>query len=253
MESCIYEGVVRHRRFEPVSNDFEYPLFMMYLDLDELPTLFRDRWLWSCDRPAVARFRRSDHLGPSSEPLDVAVRRLVERRTGISLRGPIRLLTHLAYFGYGFNPVSFYYCFEGTEVRVIVAEVNNTPWGEQHCYVLTGPSMHYRLEKEFHVSPFMGMQQDYAWQFTAPGRTLAVHMENFENETKLFDATLSLRREEITTWNLNRRLVSYPAMTLQVMARIYWQALKLWWKKAPYYPHPSQTRPVEEPMEDVPR
>jgi uncharacterized protein len=239
-ESCIYEGRLRHRRFEPITNAFDYPLFMLYLDLSELPDIFRKRWLWSADGPALARFRRRDHLGPADEPLDVSVRRLVESESGIRLDGPIRLLTHLSYFGYRFNPVSFYYCYQDGALRAIVAEINNTPWGEQHCYVLTGPTHHYRLKKEFHVSPFLGMRQDYDWRFTPPGPRIGVHMENFENGRKIFDATLTLKREEMTTWSLHRCLLAYPAMTAQVIARIYWQAMKLRWKKAPYYPHPEE-------------
>ena len=96
MESCIYEGQVRHTRTTPVLHRFKYRVFMMYLDLDELPALFEKRWLWSAKRPALARFRRSDHLGPRSQPLSDAVRELVARETGQRPTGPIRLLTTVA-------------------------------------------------------------------------------------------------------------------------------------------------------------
>ncbi len=255
MESCIYEGWLRHRRFEGAENRFRYPLFMLYLDLAELPEVFGNRWLWSAERPAVARFRRADHLGSPDEPLDRSVRRLVAERSGIELRGPIRLLTHLAYFGYRFNPVSFYYAYEedGRTLSTIVAELNNTPWGEQHCYVLAGGEKNvsgsvrrYQLDKEFHVSPFMPMDMRYRWRFSVPGERLAVHMENYSGERRVFDATLRMEREALTTFSLNRRLVTYPWMTLQVVSRIYWQAFKLWWKHAPYYPHPQSERPRGE-------
>ena len=111
---------------------------MMYLDLDELPELFEKRWLWSAKGPAVGRFRRSDHLGPDDQSLSESVRELVARDSGQRPAGPIRLLTNMRYFGHGFNPVSFYYCFadDGHTLETIVAEVNNTPWGEQEIYVL---------------------------------------------------------------------------------------------------------------------
>ncbi len=139
MDSAIFAGQVRHRRIQPTGHEFVYRLFMMYLDLSELDTVFRHRWLWSTRRSALARFRRENHLGDATVPLDQAVRDLVEGETGSRPQGPVRLLTNLSYFGYCFNPVSFYYCFDAADqqLETIVAEVNNTPWGERFCYVLS--------------------------------------------------------------------------------------------------------------------
>ena len=251
MHSCIYEGWVRHRRRTPVAHAFQYRLFMMYLDLAELPTLFSSRWLWSVDGFGLARFRRADHLkdvAPASTPLDVAVRDFVEQRTGIRPAGPIRLLTHLEYFGYRFNPVSFYYCFDtaGMRVEATIAEINNTPWGEQHCYVLAAPggpqelrTQRFRFAKAFHVSPFMGMNHDYDWRFSRPDRNIAIHMQNFHNGQLLFDATMSMRRREINGPSLAGLLIRHPLITAKVMAAIYYQALRLWLKRVPYFPHPG--------------
>jgi hypothetical protein len=252
MDSCLYEGTLRHRRFTPAAHGYTYGLFMMYLDLDELPELFRDRWLWSCDRPALARFWRRDHLGDPTRPLSEAVRDLVERTTGVRPTGPIRLLTHLRYFGYGFNPVSFYYCFDrdGQQVETIVAEVNNTPWGEQHPYVLgaslneAGPGRkRYRFNKAFHVSPFMDMDVQYDWRFTDPGRHLTIHMDNWQRDSRFFDATMTMARTEITGGSLARVLAQYPMMTAKVIGAIYWNALRLWLKRVPVHAHPG-TGPI---------
>lgn len=244
--SAIYEGRVRHRRYRPAPREFRYGLFMTYLDLAELPELFRGRLLWSAERPALARFRREDHLGDPAVPLDGAVRGLVERETGFRPEGPIRLLTHLRYFGYVMNPVSFYYCWDRADARVeaIVAEVHNTPWGERHPYVLRagegdGEKLRFRFRKAFHVSPFLSMDYDYDWRFTEPGERLAVHMENVKDGAADFDATMTLARREITGRSLASALARYPFMTGKVVAAIYWQALRLRLRGVPVYAHPN--------------
>lgn len=248
-KSCLYEGTVRHRRHAPAENHFTYRMFMCYLDLEELPRLFQGRWLWSARRPALAWLKRTDHLGDPARPLLDEVRDLIERETGTRPAGPIRLLTHLRYFGYCFNPVSFYYCFDEADrkLETIVAEVNNTPWGDRHCYVLhderntaaSSTRKRYRFRKDFHVSPFMDLDMDYDWRFSAPGGRLAVHMENLREGRAFFDATMQMKRVEITGPSLASALLRFPFMTGQVIALIYWQALKLWLKKCPYYPHPG--------------
>lgn len=255
MHSAIFTGHVRHRRFTPVEHGFDYRLFMMYLDLAEIDRVFAKRWFWSASKPALARFRRRHHLGHPETSLEQSVRDLVREATGSEPDGPIRLLTHLQYFGYCFNPVSFYYCFnrQDTALETIVAEVNNTPWGECHCYVL-GPEMdlgkagtrRYKPLKRMHVSPFMPMDVDYDWRFSQPGERLNVHMENYREGEKIFDATMRLERAEITTASLARSLCFYPFMTLKIIIAIHWQALRLWLKGSPVFDHPGTGGDVQE-------
>ena len=251
LHSCLYRGWVRHRRQEPVQNEFTYSVFFAYLDLEELDRVFNGRLFWSTSRMAIARFRREDHFGDHSQPLANCVRDLVENQTGTRPTGPIRMLSQLRFYGYLMNPVAFFYCFNnaGTEVESVVAEVTNTPWGETHCYVLdqatlTGSGPNTR--KEFHVSPFMEMDMQYAWKAGTPGETLSMHID--ENKTSateadqaFFDVTTSLKRHEITGFNLAAALVRHPFMTGKIAAAIYWQALKLWWKGCPFVPHPGKT------------
>ena len=252
MRSALYIGRLRHRRFAPREHRFNYRLFMMYIDLAELDEIFRGRWLWSARRPALACLRRADYLGDPALPLDTAVREHVAAQTGVRPSGPIRMLTHLRYFGVGFNPVTFYYCFDANDTRVesIVAEITNTPWNERHAYVLsnaaadsTPRALRYRFAKEFHVSPFMPMEMDYDWSFGVPGERLSVNMQNFQQGARVFDATLDLTRREIGAGALARALLAFPCMTATVIAGIYLQAFKLWFKRIPFYAHPSRTTP----------
>jgi len=242
----------------------------MYLDLNELPDLLDPFPLFSARRAAPARFRRADFMGDPARPLDQCAREAVAAAAGARPAGPVRLLTGLRYFGHSFNPVSFYYCFDeaGERVDAVVADVQNIPWGERHPYVLArgerrGTVLREELDKSFHVSPLMGMNQTYSFRASEPGESLAVHIESRprhretaneadnrrlsrsrrDDAPKTFDATLNLRRRELSRRTLAGLLARYPAMSLQTVAKIYAQSLRLKLKGAKYHPHPEGRRP----------
>jgi uncharacterized protein len=249
MESRLYTGQVGHQRVTPVAHRFSYSMFFLYLDLSELGILFADRWLWSVEGPNWASFRRSDHLRPATRPLDCAVRDEVERQLGHRPGGPIRLLTHLRYLGYCFNPISIYYLFaqDGRTLEAVLTEIHNTPWGEEYLRAFdagNGPRdgewFPFRLDKEFHVSPFMPMDLSYDWRFTAPGEQLAVRMTSLHGGEEVFSASLQLQQQALSGPNLAGALLRWPFITAKVIAAIYWQALRLKLKGAPFCPHPEQ-------------
>ena len=223
---------------------------MMYLDLSELPELLDPFWGWSSRRFAMAWFRDEDHYHDPDRTLIQGIRRLVSQRIGLQTEGPITLLTHFRYFGVIMNPVSFYYCWDKsvTHIECIVAEVNNTPWGERYCYVLRcspgseNSGMTFDFDKNFHVSPFMSMNQRYFWEFGFPGDQLDVVMETRVDQKRVFRASLELSAMALNQRNLSRCLASYPFMTSNVVFAIYIQALRLWSKKIPFYPHPDRHR-----------
>ncbi len=250
MRSALYFGSVRHRRMAAPRNEFRHRLFMVYLDLAELPGALDSGRLWSARGPALAWFRRSDHLGDPAVALEESVRRLVAERTGRRPEGPIALLTHLRYFGHCFNPVSFYYCWkpDGRELEAVIAHVTNTPWGESHAYVMpvtetadhgTARVSSGEFGKLLHVSPLMGMEHVYELRVTDPAALLAVHISSADRKGEpVFDATLSLRRRELTRASMAGALARYPFLTLRIMARIYTHALRLRLRGARYFPHP---------------
>jgi DUF1365 family protein len=263
--SAIYEGWVRHRRFEPVDHSFRYRFFLTYLDLAELPAVLDPYPLYSARRRAPARFRRADYLGDTGRPLDESVREAVVDAGAPRPTGPIRLLTGLRYLGHSFNPVSFYYCFDptGRRVEAVVAEVENVPWRERHAYVLErgdreGNVLADELEKKHHVSPLMGMDQTYSFRAGTPGDRLQIHIESRPRAdaapagagaperaaSKTFDATLSLHRRELSRPLMLGLLARYPAMSLQTVARIYGQAARLKLKGARYHAHPERAAPA---------
>jgi uncharacterized protein len=256
VESCLYEGWVGHRRQGRVRHRFRLRLCMLYLDLAELDRVFHGRWLWSTRRPALVRFRREDHFGDPRVPLDQAVRDLVEQRSGRRPAGPIRVLTHPRHLGYVFNPVSLHYCFApgGRRLDAVVAEVTNTPWNERHCYVLSRPegdpgegALRAGAPKVLHVSQFLGMDLAHRFAFHPPGARLVARIEDRAPDgTRSFEASLVLVRREVDGRALASALVRHPLMTARVTGAIYWHALRLHRKGAPFHPHPrSQGRPQE--------
>lgn len=258
VNSAIYKGWVAHQRSSPKPHGFRYRVFMMYLDLDELPQLFSRSRFWSLEKSNIACFKRADYYGDPAKSLKTEISELITAATNNAPRGPIRMLTNMRYFGHCFNPVTFYYCFEadGKTLQAIVTHITNTPWGEDYAYVHdftkkippekqvkstnNGEITVFKLQKNFHVSPFMPMDIEYDWAFKLADKQLLVHMKNLQNNQTIFYATLALQREEITEKALNWLLIQYPFMTIKVVAAIYWNALKLWLKRVPFYSHPAQ-------------
>jgi len=241
--SAIYRGRVTHARRGPGAHAFGYDLYMLYLDLDELPALLAAGGPLRGGRFGLLSFARQDYLA-GAPSLAESVRDRVERELGFRPTGPVRLLTHVRSLGYAFNPVSFYFCFaaDGTSLEAVVAEITNTPWSERHAYVLRAAKggAVASFPKRFHVSPFFPMEQRYRWDIGAPGERLRVEMANDEGGEEVFRARLELSRRPWSAGALWRAALLQPLMAWKVHAAIYWQALRLWMKGATFHTHPSK-------------
>ncbi|WP_304639882.1 DUF1365 domain-containing protein [Pseudomonas sp.] len=243
--SALYRGWIRHRRYAPKTHNFTYRLSLLWLNLDEQAQVFKLSSLWSGRWWSPIRFRAGDYLRHhrrDDEDLKAAAQRLVHEQLGLQLTGPVCLLTQVRSFGLVFNPASFFYCYdEHRRLRAIITEVSNTPWLERYCYVMkTDPeqrTQRFEIAKSFDVSPFLPSGLDYRMRFSRPDRTLLIHMEDWQAQEKLFDATLNLAREPLSKTLLRREAFSFPFMVLKTVTAIYWQALRLALKRIPIFDH----------------
>jgi len=215
---------------------------MTWLPEKKIEEMLSWNLLFGCGRaPALIKYKRKNYLAPHDVSLAEACAKHIRRDLGFEFDGEVCLLTNLQYGGICFNPVSFYYCYsqEG-ELQAIVAEINNTPWNERHCYCIDMRFQKRReFDKKFHISPFMPMDINYRWSFNKPQKKLQVHMQNLSAGELIFDATMKLQSRPFTRLRLFSFALLYPMIPLKVMLGIYWHALRLYLKKIPFYSHPK--------------
>lgn len=245
--SHLLVGTIQHRRFIPVLHSLSYPLFMPCIDLDELPELEKEVWGFGQRWWHWAQFRRSDYLGTGS--LKKAVQNKVFELTGLKYTGKVLAICHLRYLGIYFSPVNFYYLFdEGSQWCYMLAEVSNTPWNERHYYAISAEpgegGANWQHQKSFHVSPFNPMDQTYIWKLKPLGKQLMIHLECHRKQ-KEFEATLAMKPQPLCSRNLLFLLVKTPIMAVKVVIGIYWHALKLWVKRAPFYGYSSSSHDLD--------
>ncbi len=236
--SSVYTGTVHHQRYAVAEHGFSYPLYMLALDLDELESLSARLRFFAIEGFAPFSFRRRDYLGNSTTTLKTAVIEKVAELGGETTDiDRVVLLGQVRCFGLYFSPVNFFFCYRGDQAIYLLAEVRNTPWNERHCY-LVNIARPVATPKRFHVSPFMDLDMRYQWKIDLTDDRLMIHIENWRDH-KLFDATLALRRQSLTSRSLFSLLRQWPMMTLSILRGIYWQALRLFIKRVPYHSHPS--------------
>ena len=243
LHSAVYDGRVVHHRHTPVDHRFTYGIALVLLDLAEIDAVCRLHPLWSNERGNAVSFRRADYLGDPAVPLDVAVRDLVEEHTGIRPTGRVAVLTQLRTWGWLFNPITAYYCYDadGSTVETTVVEVTNTPWHERTAYVLGGTGTH-PVAKVMHVSPFLPMGLTHRFTVGAPGHRLTLAVDDFDGDDRVFGASMVLTRRPVGRAAQGRMLWRFPLMTFRVSFGIYRQAFALKRKGVPVHRHPGPTQ-----------
>jgi len=243
LRSSLLVGHVMHQRLAPFGHGFRYPTYMHAFDVDELPLLDGRLRLLGIERDRPVRFSLRDHLDGKGGAPRAAVERLLAAHGLPGPFGRIELVTQCRVAGYVFNPVSFWLCHEvHGGLAAIVAEVNNT-FGERHCYVLPaagqdGPGV-WRDKKVFHVSPFLSLDGTYRFAFAIADAHLDVRIDLHRDGHPVFVSRLALDRRPLTDRELLRQLLARPLVTVQVVAAIHWQALRLWMKGAAYHDKPA--------------
>ena len=245
MKSRIYHGIVSHTRQTPIQHHFKYPVFFMALDIDELPGLDRNVSGFGHNRFAPLSIRDTDYL-TGTGTLRQRVEQYLPDHILEKVPGRIVLVTAPRYFGYVFNPVSFWYIYDSTEqLLCAVAEVNNT-FGERHIYVLSEPGAsssrehHASADKVFHVSPFFDRTGRYRFHLTDPGRTVRIRI-NLEKDHEVAILTqLSGKGRPFSSVELMKTVFRYPFSTILTVPRITWQAARLWLqRKLPVHSKPA--------------
>ena len=237
--SCIYSGFVTHRRFKPKRHFFSYRTFSLLIDLNEIENLDKKIKFFSYNKFNILSFYDLDHGARDGSSLINWVKNtLTQAKVNIG-SGTIKLLCYPRFFGYVFNPLSIFYCYDdNSQLKAILYEVKNT-FNEQHTYVfgdLTSSSnlILHKCDKKFYVSPFMEMKTFYNFRLLKPGKILNVFIKQSDHEGTLLTACQAGKRIEISTKNLFNEFITHPLMSFKIIAAIHFEAFRLWVKGVKY-------------------
>ena len=234
MNSALYVGSVAHRRLRPGTHRLRYRVFAFLIDIDELPALADGLRLFSIGRFNLFGFFRRDHLFEKSRDLRDEIEEIL-RSAGLgSEGGAIRLLTMPRILGYGFNPLSIFFCHRPDgALHAILYEVHNT-FGQRHCYLfpVNGGSgtLAHACSKQFYVSPFMPMDMAYAFRIQPPADAFKISISVGDHDGTTLIATQHLTRRDLDDASLMRVFLTHPLLTLKVIAGIHYEALLIWIK-----------------------
>ena len=244
VRSCLYWGKVMHRRIRPSHHRFSYRVFWGLFNLDELADLDRDVRGFSYNRWGLFSFQDRDHGPRDGTKLRPWIDRQLQAANIDCNGGAVKILCFPRLLGFVFNPLSVWFCYGADQVlRAVLYEVRNT-FGESHSYLIkiapteVSAIPSHSIRKRFHVSPFLDMACTYAFRLTSPGKSAGLHICQSDQDGKILLATMAGVRRPFNSKTLVLSLSAYPLMTLKVIAAIHWEALRLWFKRVPYFPKP---------------
>ena len=236
MNSCIYNGVVTHTRFKPVKHFLKYKTFSFYLDLDEIEELHKNNPIFSYNKFNIFSFYDKDHGDRDGKPLKTWVLDNLKKFNINENINNIKLLCYPRIFGYVFNPLSIFYCYEENLLKAIFYEVKNT-FNEQHTYIFKirdNKEISQKCKKKFYVSPFMDMETYYNFKLFNPSEKLSVFIKQTDTTGTILTATQTGEKKEFSSKQLIKNFFKYPLMTIKIIGSIHYEALLLWKKGAIY-------------------
>ena len=236
MNSCIYNGVVTHTRFKPVKHFLKYKTFSFFIDLDEIDKLGKDNPIFSYNKFNIFSFYDKDHGDRNGKSLKTWVFSNLKRFDINENINKIKLLCYPRIFGYVFNPLSIFYCYENNLLKAIFYEVKNT-FNEQHTYIFKvkdNNMIDQKCKKKFYVSPFMDMDTYYNFKLLNPNENLSISIKQTDKEDIVLSAVQTGKRKEFTFKQLMLNFFKYPLMSFKIISAIHFEALLLWLKGAIY-------------------
>ena len=235
METCIYKGFVTHRRFKPLRHYFSYKTFSILFDLTELEDLQKKISIFSFNKFNIFSFYNKDHGSRDGSDLTEWVKKNLKKYDLNYSISKIKLLCFPRIFGYAFNPLSIFYCYEGNILKAILYEVKNT-FNEQHTYVFpvndSAKIITQQCKKKFYVSPFIEMNTFYNFRLTEPNENIRILIKQTDKVEKVLVACQIGRKQSMSLKQLLINLFTYPMMTFKIMILIHYEALRLWKKGA---------------------
>ena len=235
--SCIYSGFVIHKRFKPKKHFFSYKTFSLFIDLNELEILQKKIKFFSYNKFNVLSFYNVDHGPRDGSSLTDWVKKILNKADINIGAGSIKLLCYPRFYGYVFNPLSIFYCYdEGLKLKAILYEVKNT-FNEQHTYIFKAEGkdkIEQTCKKKFYVSPFMDMETKYDFKLLYPDEKLYVSINQTDKEGVILSAIQTGERKDFNLKQLITNFFKYPLMTIKIISAIHFEAFLLWKKGAIY-------------------